>query len=484
MGRSIHALLGVALPLFVVAMAAVACGGGGETDGLNEPGGDTELDPDWGLEHALGSIAVELDESNAWVVNVGQRYLYDEYEDAYVLQERRGSLVALTTHGTSLTATNVLDVSGGSDRRISFPVEGRAIYFEQVGFHTERIVRLDTTALAPTLERTVSGHFTGARTSPSRELIVANDQLDSGWRVALVHTSSLETAILPQDGFMPQGVWNRTSDRLWTVTMGLDPMWASVKRIRVDGIGEYETEVDVFLDGWGCDPKFDYSWVAVSPDDRWAVFPLWQGQDRRLTVIDQLDGSVRTIPGSGPVGFTPDGGAIVSYGATSGESVLYLTDPLTLDSELVSLADLVVPQYYTAPNGSWIVIAPAYGSIPGQLVVYDWATGESTSISTPASITLDEFVMRPSVPELWIVSQGELYRLDLAAAELETVETPGFAARHVNVLPSRDAIVITEPAGGRVRIFGMSSRTTEASLLLPDPLETTFSPDSAESRGE
>lgn len=461
-------LLGSAL-----VVVAVACGGsgGGETDGFNEPGGDTDLEPDSWVEHGLGSVGLELDESHAWVINVGQRGYDldgDGWDDEYL---QRASLVALTLDGESLHATDVLDASAGADRRISFPAPERAVYFEQVGYHTEHMVLIDTHHLQPLLERTVSGFFTGARSSPSRNYIVANDQLDGAWRLAMVHSSSLETALVPQDGFMPQGVWNRTSDRLWTVAMGLSPAWARVRRQRVDAVDEYETEIDVYLDGFGCDPKFDYSWVAVSPDDRWAVFPLWQGSDRNLTVIDQLDGTHRVIPGSGPVGFTPDGSAIVSYGNLPGKAVswLYLTDPVTLESRAVLLSDLAVPQYYTVPNGNWVVIAAAGGS--DKIIIYDWQTGETTSLTTPLPVGLEEFVARPSSDELWMVSQEQLFKLDLGDKALEAIATPGFAIRHVNVLPSRDALIFTEPTGGRVKVFDMATREFIAGVELADPLD-------------
>lgn len=47
---------------------------------------------------------------------------------------------------------------------------------------------------------------------------------------------------------------------------------------------------------------------------------------------------------------------------------------------------------------------------------------------------------------------------------------PGFSVGHLNVLPSRDALITSEPEGGRVRIYGMASRTVEAMIELPDPL--------------
>lgn len=288
----------------------------------------------------------------------------------------------------------------------------------------------------------------------------------------MVDSSSLETAIVPQDGFMPQGVWNKQSDRLWTVTMGLDPAWARVKRLRVDDLDVYETEYDLYLDGFGCDPKFDYSWVAVSEDDRWAVFPLWQGQDRRLTIVDQLDGTHRTIPGSGPVGFLPNGSRVVSWdwvdGGSEDPAALLLTDPVTLVTETVPLPiGITYPEWYTVPNGSWVVVTGELGAM--QVVLYDWWTGETTSIAAPTTIALQEFVRR-SPDQLWIVSNLDLFRLDLGDATLDLMTVPGYDVRHVNVLPSRDALVLTESAGGDVGVFGMGSLLLEASLTLPDPL--------------
>lgn len=470
MGRPLRSLFHALVPTVLLALAAIACGGGdsGETDDWNEPGGDTDLEPDISLEHSLGGLAVEKDEAHIWVVNQGQRFEYPEEEgDPVYITDRKAWLTAVTTSGTGLAATNVLDVSTGTDRRMSFPVAGRAIYFEQQGIHTERMVRIDTSALAPTLDVTVPGHFTDTRTSPSRSFVVANDQLAGGWRVALIHSSSLQTAIVPQDGFLPQGVWNNQSDRLWTVTMGNSPAWARVKRLRVDAIDELETEIDVYLEGFGCDPKFDYSWVAISPDDRWAVFPLWQGADRKLTVIDQLDGSNRVIPGSGPVGFTPDGSLIVSWGPSEEEWQLYLTDPVTLETDTVPIPGYWAPEYYTSAAGTAIVIT-TYGE---SLYLYDWdAGGMLLELPVPYGFVLEEFVARPGTDELWLASSyGDLHRLDLSPVELEEI-SPGFPVGHLNVLPSRDALVVSEPTGGRVRIYGMASRNVEALIELPDPL--------------
>lgn len=460
------------IPCAVLAVAAVACGGGGdwgETDDWNEPGGDTDLDPGM-VAHGTGKIAVEADESNAWVVNAGLRWEEgDENENGipYETLDSKAWLVAVSVHGSSLTYSNVLDVSWGTDRRISFPSAGRAIYFEQQGVHTERAVKLDTATLQPLISRTIPAYFTAARTSPSRRYIVANDQLDGGWRVALVDAETLDHAIVPQDGFQPQGIWNRTTDRIWTVAMGTSPAWARVKRLRVDAIDQLETEIDIYLDGFGCDPKFDFGWVAVSPGDEWAVFPLWQaaGAEKSLVVVNQLDGTHATIPGQGPVGFTP-GGQIVSYDALD-YSKLYFTDPATLATVEVALPFVGVPEYYTAPDGSWVVVTSTGSS---SLFVYDWSTGESTTIAVPFSFGLDEFVRRPNTDEVWIATADQLHRLDLGDSVSEAVGPAGFRVHHVSVLPSQDALLLGQADSGAIRMYRMDSREVVSGLDLPDPL--------------
>lgn len=139
------------VPTALLVAGSLACGGSGETDDRNEPGGDTELEPDGWAEHALGTVAVQTDESRLWVVNQGQTFV-DSNEDGYPeLAERKAWLVSIAVDGTALTPSNVIDVSGGSDRRISFPTLDRAVYFEQIGYHTERMVRLDTLTATPTL---------------------------------------------------------------------------------------------------------------------------------------------------------------------------------------------------------------------------------------------------------------------------------------------------------------------------------------------
>lgn len=473
MRASLQPLVRLVVPSLVLGLAAVACGGGGdwgESDDLNEPGGDTDLDPGM-FAHGMGKIAVEADESKAWVVNAGLRWEEDDENENgtyYEILDSKAWLVAVSVHGSSLEYTNVLDVSWGSDRRISFPSPGRAIYFEQESFHSERAVKLDTATLEPILTRTIPAYFTAARTSPSRRYIVANDQLDEGWRVALVNTDTLDHAIVPQDGFQPQGIWNRTSDRIWTVAMGTSPAWARVKRHRVDAIDALTTEIDIYLDGFGCDPKFDFGWVAVSPDDEWAVFPLWQaaGAEKSLVVVNQVDGTHATIPGQGPVGFTP-GGQIVSYDALD-YATLYFTDPATLETVDVALPFEGVPEYYTAPDGSWVVVSSA-GS--NSLFVYDWASGESTTLAIPSfTFGLDEFVRRPGTDEVWIASSGQLHRLDLGDSVLEPLGPAGFAVHHLNVLPSQDALLLGQADSGAIRMYRMDSREVVSGLDLPDPL--------------
>jgi hypothetical protein len=269
-------------------------------------------------------------------------------------------------------------------------------------------------------------------------------------------------------------MWNHAGDRLLAVTVKEESGVSSARVLRwtiTDPNVWPDADLDVALPGYAWDLLFSFTWIGISPDDRWAVFPLIDDATgtHQLVVLDQADGSTRTVPGRGPVGFTPDGSSIVSYGYDEGGSaVLHMIDPVTLATELVAVPIEGGLSFFVTWDGNFVVCTSVFDG-SGRLVIYDPATSETSQVMGPF-VTLNEFVTRPGVHELWLAYNRLLHRLRLDDALLEVVPVPMEVA-HLNILPVQDWLVLAPPDGGTVSFFDLATSAITRSVALPSPID-------------
>jgi hypothetical protein len=449
----------------LLSTCALLAGCTGMTLGENRPGQDTHLDPPGCFEegcesHTVGGLAVQPDEKGVWFVHRSQA---DGADRAHL------------THVDPVTgkATDVLDVTSGTDRRIVFPSDDRALLMAQRD-GKERLVLLDTVARKPIAWTTKPTWYWGTRRASSGRFLAVADNAASTAPLHVVDTRTLEHVVVPHGGTAIEAMWNHSEDRLLAVssTNPFEPE-AAVRLLRwqVSSIEDWpDADIDISLAGYGWDFFFSFTWIGISPDDRYAVFPLRRAEtgEHVLAVLDQSDGSLRTVPGRGPVGFTPDSSTIVSYGYDEEQfGVLHLIDVVTLAIDEVPVPIQGGLSYFVTWDGNYVVATSVFGN--DRLVIYDPETGESTQVDGP-HVDLQEFVTRPGHHELWLASRSALHRLDLEAAVLEPIPQAGEVSR-VNILPIRDQLVLASGRVGAVGFFDLASRAVTRTVSLDPPHE-------------
>lgn len=441
----------------------LACGG--PATGQRTPGGGTPLDPDPGV-HTIGALAVQPDESGVWFVHQGT--------------DPNGTSISLlaSVDTASGSVAEVADLSGTTDRWLLFPGFGRAILLahSEGAAPGEILGVIDTDLPAIASSAYFSGaHFREPRVSPSGAfLAVVSDSSASPQLLAI------DTVALTPDPVLSAGTAESIVEAEWahghdwliaTQAAVAGPGSTRITRSKFDANGAPASpDVDLTIPGFCMWP--DTRNIAVSPDDHWAAITLFDcaTSGDPLIVIDLLDGSYRTSTARGPVTFTPDSSAIVSWDVTDAGSKLQVLPLGTLIPN-----DIPVPvdglfDYFVTPGGAWIVCSPILND--GSLALYDTTTGAVSHVSGP-HVSLSEFVVRPGYPELWLADQEQLWKLDLPSA---SVSFGGvfFPVRHLNVLPSRDELVVSEPEGGSLRFFRMSDRSVRRLVLVPSPIPPAF----------
>jgi hypothetical protein len=434
--------------------------------GENTPGGDTWTDPDPTVdgEHHVGAIAVERDEDQLWVVHE---------KNAGGLA--RAHLAAIDP--VSGVATDLLDVSAAHDRRVVFPAADRMLLMAQVA-GTERLVLYDTTTRTRIRTATKPTWYWGTRTAPSGRAVVVADNAAVNSPLHVIDLATLEHQVLPHDGDYVEAMWNHNSDVLIALSVTETPApRAKLMRFDLEGADLSaplpEPTVLWELDGYGWDLLFSFTWIGVSPDDRWAVFPLIKHaggeQQHVLLVLDQASGGVSLVPGSGPVGFTHDSSRIVSYGY-SAESTqdLWLIDPITKEKTIVPTGYPLVSFFPSRDSGHIAITSPVTNQY---LTVYDTATG--TLRSTTQSMSLHDFVTRPGRAQLFAESGGSVFALDLAAATATPLAMPALVG-NINARPTSDQLVATDREKAKIYRVGMATHTLQgAAIVLPSPFRTT-----------
>lgn len=439
---------------FAITLLTTACTG--FSLGENNPGGDTYLE--------YGSIAVDDRTEKSFVLN--------NYTGEKGLGET--SLLRAVDPDSGLVS-EVADLSGRDDARILFPASGVLVMSEQGG--KDELLLLDKDTFAEKRREPIDVRYNGTRMSPSRDWIAVADNTSVKAPIHIIDAEILTRRIIPHDGDWLEAMWKNKADELFAIVFyDTDPnvpehkpharilSWSmeAVKagQFKPDDTGFWpDRKLDIDVPNVTGDFLFSFTWVGISPDDKWAVFPVVETdpttpEEYALLVVDTATGDVRVVPDAkGPVGFTPDSSTIVSYddkgsqngpdGTTPDDEIdqrLLLIDVNTLeiDAQDVDISGGI--SYFISRDGNFVVVASNYGE--EKLVLHDIDNKASTQMAGPG-IGLNEFVSRKGKNELWLVDQSSLFRLDMNAGEFSQID-PGYGVQHINILPEHDWLVVSE----------------------------------------
>lgn len=468
--RALQSCPRMTIRTLLLGTACVAAGCTGMSLGENTPGGDTWVDPTPTQpgEHRMGAIAVERDEDQLWVV-------HEENREGVV----RAHLAAVDPD-TGATV-EVMDVTGANDRRVVFPAGDRMIFLAETGGR-DNLVLFDTTTREPIRSVAAETWYWGTRTAPSGRALVVADNQDELLPLHVIDTSTLRHQVLEHGGDLVEAMWNHHEDVLLALSVSAPFGTTPVARLlRYDLRGADFTAplppptVAWELAGYGWDYWFSYTWIGISPDDHWAVFPLMKrtaGESEHvLLILDQTTGEVELVPGRGPVGFTRDGQSIVSYGVRAdGGQDLWLIDPVTLDRKVVTMPFTAGVSFLVSRDTDHIVCDPVFGS-GAPLVVYDVASDEVHTIDAPA-VDLWDYVTRRGTDELWLETGGDVRVLSLSEPSLERVSLDSALASHINIRPSVDQAVVADATRAAIRRIDMETRRAAGDVIaLPSPFE-------------
>lgn len=474
------------VPSLAIAITLMTTACTGFSLGENNPGADTYLE--------YGSIAVDDRTEKSFLLN--------NYTDDSGVQET--SLLRAVDPDVNVVH-EVADLSGRDDARILFPASGVLVMSEKDG--KDELLLLDKDTFVEKQREPLDVRYHGTRMSPSREWIAVADNTSVTAPIHIVDAEILTRRIIPHDGDWLEAMWKNQSDELFAIVFydmdGSVPdakpharilSWSmeAVKagQFEPDDTGFWpDRKLDIDVPNVTGDFLFSFTWVGISPDDKWAVFPVRETdpatpEEYALIVMETATGEVRIVPDAkGPVGFTPDSSTIVSYddqGSQNGP------DGRTPDSEvdqrllLIDVATLEVdPQdvdisggisYFISRDGNFVVVASNYGD--EKLVLYDLDNDASTQMAGPA-IGLTEFVSRKGKNELWLTDDSSLFKLDMNAGEFSQID-PGYSVDHINILPQHDWLVMTEvPRSGseqaRLHFFDPAGQKDVKAIDMPAP---------------
>ena len=269
--------------------------------GENEPGGDTYVDPPPPAagEHRMGALAVERDEDQLWLVHEANR-------DGAI----RTHLAAVDPETGS--TFDVMDVAGLGDLRVVFPADDRMIIMGESGGR-DQLVLLDTAARRPIAWQTAPTWYWGTRTSPSGRALVVADNVAPLAPLHVIDTATLDYQVIAHGGEAIEAMWNHAEDVLLALSVSDpfadDPVARLLRydlRDRDPSAPLPEPDVMWELVGYGWDFWFSFTWIGISPDDAWAVFPLIKrttGLDAGqhvLLVLDQTTGAAVALKSTAP----------------------------------------------------------------------------------------------------------------------------------------------------------------------------------------
>ena len=433
----------------------------GLTLGENKPGGSTHME--------YGSIAVDPHTETSfvletqWVNGIASKTLFAVDPDAGPPQM-------------------VANLTGYNDIRIIFPVNQVLIMAEKWG--QDVLIPLDAATLQPAPSIQTAGRYNGVRVSPSGRFLAVADNNQYHAPIHIIDTLTWEIHKIPHGGDTLEAMWLNNTDEL--VAIVFDGVGTTQRSARILSWAMLDVANGGFMAGlsgtWAnpildigvedvtMDVLFSFTWVGVSPNDRWAALPVLsvgpngKYDHHTVIVVDVMTSETRFVEDApGPVGFTPDSADMVSYRYAGVEQTpqLLLVDTLTLGEEAMDLPMVSGPQFFVSGEGNFVVVASQWGN--ENLVLYDVDAGAMTTVTGPA-VGLGEFVARPSMAELWLADNG-LFRLDLLANSLQAMPLT-FTPRHLNILPQRDRLVLDDGSSNELRFYDLKSQNVVRTVTL------------------
>jgi hypothetical protein len=333
----------------------------------------------------------------------------------------------------------------------------------------DHMVLVDTRSHEVIADRTTQTDYWYPRLSPSGHLLaVQQDQID------VIDPITFEHQTIATDADEIQAQRDHHSDTLLAIEVShASSGEATATLLRYDLTGYTASQplpapqVEWSLPGYDWDQWFSFTWIGISPDDHWAVFPLLRGTEHVLLVLDQTTGGVTLVPGSGPVGFTRDSSRIVSYGlaADNGED-LWLIDPTTGTRQTVVMPFRSPLSFAITDDTDTIVCSPTGGNT---YALVDPATGAVRSFD--ANVALEDWISRPADGSLWTDSGGALTSLSTRDAKASGVSVPA-AISTINVLPAADRALIGAKDTATIWRVAMAERAIAGpTIQLPDPFD-------------
>lgn len=441
---------------FALVIPLLATGCTGLSLGENNPGADTYLE--------YGAIAVDDRTEQSFVLN--------NFSDKSGVEQK--SLLRAVDPDSGKVA-EVTDLTGRDDARILFPKNGILVMSEKDDKDELRL--LDEETFAEKQKEAIDVRYHGTRMSPSREWVAVADNTSEHAPIHILDTQILTRRIIPHNGDWLEAMWMNKSDELIAIVFyDADPNVPEIQpsaRIlswsmadvaagewKPDDTGFWpKAKMDISVPNVAGDGLFSFTWVGISPDDKWAVFPVRETdaatpETYELLVVNTETGELRTVKDAkGPVGFTPDSSTIVSYddkgsengpkGTTADGEIdqrLLLIDVSTLevDAQDVDISGGIT--YFISRDGNQVVVASNFAD--ESLVLYDLDAKGQTKMKGPAA-GLDDFVSRRGENELFLVDNSSLYKLDMTAAEFSQVSID-YSVSHLNILPKHDWLVMSE----------------------------------------
>ncbi|MDI3290275.1 hypothetical protein [Polyangium sp. 15x6] len=465
------------LPYLALVSTLALTGCTGLTFGENNPGQDTWLED--------GSIAVD-----------------DRTETSYVLageaktdaQNPYPTSTLFAVDPDSGLVRTVEELSGRTDPRLLFPASGLLVMSEANDKDRIDLYDHETLALKKSVDLDIRYH--GTRMSPSRKFIGVADNTSDRSPIHIIEAETLDRHVVPHDGEWLELNFMNKSDTFVSIVfydqstqnprarlLGWSMEQVASTGYQLDETGKLWTaplfDIDVPNTAW--DIAFSWSYVGISPDDKYVVFPVQKTEAQpngelasthMLLVLDTMTKEVREVPGKGPVGFAPDGSTIVSYGDqdNDGNQELWLIDAITLETEQEPVKISGGINYFISRDGNYVVVAPS-ATGTARLVLYDVDQDKSTQMDGP-HLHLDEFVTRVGHKEMWLVEDESLYRIDLVEATATEVLT-SFAPEHVNILPKRDRLVLDDASSNNLFFFDPNIQGVKSTVGLPVSAKTS-----------
>ncbi len=383
----------------------------------------------------------------------------------------------------------VTDLTGLDSIRVLFPRSSVMVMGEDLSAG-DVLMRFDDTTLAMTQRVSTTASFWGTRTSPTGTYVAVADNSKSNAPVNVIEADSLSVHAMPWGGQELEAMWMNRSDTLVAIlfdqgageigtgrimTWSLPALAAGGFATSSDGTWASPT-LDVPLANVGFDFDFSYTWIAVSPDDTTAAFPVIRnpstdagttGNDHQVLVVDLASGALHTVDDAyGPVGYTPDGhddrlvqvrGVVRRHPATPARR---LRGPVVVGDGRAERASSVV--FSVTREGNDVVVASNLGN--ADLAIYDITMHKFVAVGGPP-LGLENFVSRIGYDQLWIVDRG-LYTLNFQTAVLKGVPL-SWTPLNINILPTRDLLVLDDANSGAIRFFSPSTLAVERTVNLP-----------------